>query len=94
LIDPRTISPLDLKTIAASVSKTGRLLVVDEDFAPFSFGSEVAARVGEHCFDDLDAPVRRLHGAFAPTPYSQTLEKQVVPGPDEIVQAVRELMEE
>jgi pyruvate/2-oxoglutarate/acetoin dehydrogenase E1 component len=38
--------------------------------------------------------VRRLHGAFAPTPYSQTLEKQVVPGPDEIVQAVRELMEE
>ena len=94
LIDPRTISPLDLPTIAASVSKTGRLLVVDEDFAPFSFGSEVAARVAEHCFDDLDAPVRRLHGAFAPTPYSQSLEKQVVPGPDDIVQAVRALMEE
>jgi 2-oxoisovalerate dehydrogenase E1 component len=94
LVDPRTISPLDLDTITCSVRKTGRLLVVDEDFAPFSFGSEVAARVAEHCFDDLDAPVRRLHGAFAPTPYSQSLEKQVVPGPADIVQAVRELMAE
>jgi len=94
LIDPRTISPLDLQALAASVRKTGRLLVVDEDFAPFSFGSEVAARVSEHCFDDLDAPVRRLHGAFAPTPYSQTLEKQVVPGPDDIAQAIRDLLAE
>jgi 2-oxoisovalerate dehydrogenase E1 component len=94
VIDPRTISPLDLDTITASVRKTGRLLVVDEDFAPFSFGGEVAARVAEHCFDDLDAPVRRVHGAFAPTPYSQPLEKQVVPGPEEIAQAVRELLAE
>lgn len=94
LIDPRTISPLDLPTIEASVRKTGRLLVVDEDFAPFSFGSEVAARVSEQCFDHLDAPVRRLHGAFAPTPYSQPLEEQVVPGPDDIVQAVRDLLSE
>lgn len=94
VIDPRTISPLDLDTIVASVRKTGRLLVVDEDFAPFSFGGEVAARVAEHCFDDLDAPVRRLHGAFAPTPYSQPLEKQVVPGPEEIVAAVRALLAE
>jgi pyruvate/2-oxoglutarate/acetoin dehydrogenase E1 component len=94
VIDPRTISPLDLDTITASVRKTGRLLVVDEDFAPFSFGGEVAARVAEHCFDDLDAPVRRLHGAFAPTPYSQPLEKQVVPGPEEIVAVVRSLLAE
>ena len=94
LIDPRTISPLDMPTIEASARKTGRLLVVDEDFAPFSFGSEVAARVSEQCFDHLDAPVRRLHGAFAPTPYSQPLEDQVVPGPDDIVQAVRDLLSE
>lgn len=94
VIDPRTISPLDIDTIAASVRKTGRLLVVDEDFAPFSFGGEVAARVAEHAFDDLDAPVRRLHGAFAPTPYSQPLEQQIVPGPKEIVAAVRALLAE
>ena len=94
VIDPCTVSPLDLDTITASVRKTGRLLVVDEDFAPCSFGGEVAARVAEHCFDDLDAPVRRLHGAFAPTPYSQPLEQQVVPGPHDIVRAVRELLAE
>ena len=94
LIDPRTISPLDMATIAGSVGKTGRLLVVDEDFAPYSFGGEVAARVAEQCFDDLDAPVRRLHGAFAPTPYSQPLEQQVMLGPDDITRAVRALMEE
>ena len=94
LIDPRTISPLDVDTILASVRKTGRLLVADEDFAPFSFGGEVAARIAERCFDDLDAPVRRLHGVFAPTPYSQCLEAQVTPGPDDIVRAVRELMAE
>lgn len=94
VIDPRTISPLDLPTILASVRKTGRLLVVDEDFAPFSFGGEVVAQVAEHGFDDLDAPLRRLHGAFAPTPYSQPLERQVVPEVDDIIQAVRELMAE
>ena len=58
------------------------------------FGGEIAARVAEHCFDDLDAPVRRLHGAFAPTPYSQPLEQQVVPSPDDIARAIRALMEE
>ncbi len=94
LIDPRTISPLDMASIAGSVGKTGRLLVVDEDFAPYSFGGEVAARVAEQCFDDLDAPVRRLHGAFAPTPYSQPLEQQVMLGPDDITRAIRALMEE
>ncbi len=94
LIDPRTITPLDVDTILASVRKTGRLLVVDEDFAPFSFGGEVVAQVAEHGFDSLDAPLRRLHGAFAPTPYSPTLEAQVVPGPDDIVQAAMQLMEE
>lgn len=94
VIDPRTISPLDLDTITASVRQTGRLLVVDEDFAPCSFGGEVAARVAEHCFDDLDAPVRRLHGALAPTPYSPALEQQVVPNPDTIAAAVRELLAE
>ncbi|MCX7803727.1 MAG: dehydrogenase E1 component subunit alpha/beta [Planctomycetota bacterium] len=94
VIDPRTISPLDAETILASVRKTGRLLVVDEDFAPFSFGSEVAALAAGEAFDDLDAPVRRLHGEFAPTPYSRPLEEAVVPNPARIVRAVRELMAE
>jgi 2-oxoisovalerate dehydrogenase E1 component len=94
LIDPRTIAPLDTATVLASVRKTGRLLIVDEDFAPFSVASEIAAVVVAEGFNDLDAPVKRLHGAFAPVPYSPPLEKQLVPDADAIARAVRELMEE
>jgi 2-oxoisovalerate dehydrogenase E1 component len=94
LIDPRTVSPLDGDAILASVHKTGRLLVVDEAFATFSLGAEVAALVSDAGFDDLDAPVRRLHGAFSPTPYSPPLEKAVVPQTDDIERAIRDLLEE
>jgi 2-oxoisovalerate dehydrogenase E1 component len=94
VIDPRTIAPLDLEAVAASVAGTGRLLIVDEAFAPCSIGAEIAARVVEASFDDLDAPIRRLHGAQAPTPYSPPLEKAVVPDAAAIARAVRELLEE
>src|SRR5258708_4777649 len=70
VIDPRTVSPLDTGAILSSVKKTGRLLIVDEAFAPCSLGAEIAARVAEAGFNDLDAPIRRLNGAFAPTPSS------------------------
>jgi 2-oxoisovalerate dehydrogenase E1 component len=94
VIDPRTVSPLDAETILRSVHKTGRLLVVDEAFAPFGLGAEVAARVIDEGFDDLDAPIRRLHGAFTPTPYSPPLEKAVVPQVDDIEKAILALLDE
>ena len=94
LIDPRTISPLDIDTIAQSVRKTGRLLIVDETFAPCGIGAEIAARIADRGFDDLDAPIRRLNGAHVPTPYSPPLETAVVPGPSQIVQAIRDLLAE
>jgi 2-oxoisovalerate dehydrogenase E1 component len=94
VIDPRTVSPLDGDAILRSVRKTGRLLIVDEAFAPFGLGAEVAARVIDAGFDDLDAPIRRLHGAFAPTPYSPPLEKAVVPQVEDIERAIRALLEE
>jgi 2-oxoisovalerate dehydrogenase E1 component len=94
VIDPRTVSPLDGNTILESVHKTGRLLIVDEAFAPFGLGAEVAARVADDGFDDLDAPIRRLSGAFTPTPYSPPLEKAVVPQLDDIERAIRELLDE
>lgn len=92
LIDPRTIAPLDTDTIAKSVRKTGRLLVVDEDFGPFGFASEIAAQIAEKCFDDLDAPIRRVSGVFTPTPYSPKLEATVVPNVNTIIKAVRDLL--
>jgi len=94
LIDPRTVAPLDLDTILLSVAKTGRLLIVDEAFAPFGFGAEIAAGLADLGFDDLDAPIRRLNGAFAPTPYSPALEAAVVPNPGTIAQAIRDLIAE
>ena len=94
VIDPRTVSPLDTDTILASVKKTGRLLIVDEAFSPCSLGAEIAARVADAGFDDLDAPIRRLNGAFAPTPYSPPLEKAVTPQVEDIVKVIRELTEE
>ena len=94
VVDPRTVSPLDTDTILASVKKTGRLLIVDEAFAPCSLGAEIAAHVADAGFDDLDAPIRRLNGAFAPTPYSPPLEKVVTPQVEDIVKAVRDLADE
>ncbi len=94
VIDPRTLAPLDLQTILASVAKTGRLLIVDEDWAPCGVGAEIAAQVMDQGFDDLDAPVRRLNGAFAPVPYSPPLEKALVPDSRAIAQAARDLLAE
>lgn len=94
LVDPRTVSPLDIETILQSVAKTGRLLVVDEAFGPCGLASEIAAQVADAGFDDLDAPIKRLFGAFAPTPYAPTLERSVVPDIAQIVHAVQELMRE
>ena len=66
VIDPRTLVPLDIETILASVHKTGRLLVVDEDYSPCGVAAEIGMQVMERGFDDLDAPVARLTGAQAP----------------------------
>ena len=94
LLDPRTVAPLDGAAIVASVRKTGRLLVVDEAFSPFGLGAEVAAVVADEGFDWLDAPIRRLHGAHTPTPYSPALEAAVVPTAASIEAAIRELLAE
>jgi 2-oxoisovalerate dehydrogenase E1 component len=94
LIDPRTVAPLDIATIQTSVKKTGRLLIVDEAFASFGLGAEIAAQIADSGFDNLDAPIRRLNGVHTPTPYSPPLEAAVVPNPDAIAQAVRDLIAE
>ena len=94
VIDPRTLAPLDIDSILESVHKTGRLLVVDETFAPCAIGAEISSQVMERAFGDLDAPVRRLNGVHTPIPYSPALEKALVPHVEDIVRSVRELMAE
>jgi 2-oxoisovalerate dehydrogenase E1 component len=94
VIDPRTTAPLDIDTILESVHRTGRLLIVDETFAPCGIGAEIAAQVVDRAFDDLDAPVRRLNGIQVPTPYSAPLEAAVAPKKEAIEQAIRDLIAE
>jgi 2-oxoisovalerate dehydrogenase E1 component len=94
VIDPRTVAPLDMTTIRESVKKTGRLIVVDETFAPCGIGAEIAAQMMEDGFDDLDAPVMRLNGVHTPVPYSPSLEAAVVPNQKSIEQAIRDLLAE
>ncbi len=94
VVDPRTLAPLDMTTILASVHKTGRLLVVDEDFGPCGAAAEIATQVMEQGFDDLDAPVRRVNGLFSPAPYSPALYGPMVPSVPGIVLAARNLLAE
>ena len=75
LIDLRTLLPLDMETIYASVKKTGRVIVLHEDSLTGGIGGEIAARIGEHCFEHLDAPVVRCASLDTPIPFNAELEK-------------------
>lgn len=89
VIDLRTIVPLDVATILASVEKTGRLLIVDEGYAMCGLGAEIAAAVGEHAFDSLDAPIGRLHSEPVPHPFNPRLEEQMLPSVAKIAAAAK-----
>ena len=91
VLDPRTLVPLDVAAIAASVAKTSRVVVAHEAVRFAGFGAEIAAHVAEHCFWDLDAPVVRVGAPSHPMPYQKDLEQLTLPGAAEIVAAVRSL---
>jgi pyruvate dehydrogenase E1 component beta subunit len=87
VIDPRTLRPLDLDTILASVRKTNRCVVVEEGWPHGGVGANLAALISEQAFDDLDAPVTRVTGADVPMPYSKPLEDIAYPHEPQIVHA-------
>lgn len=89
VIDLRSIRPFDEETIVASVRKTHRAVVVQEQWRWFSVASEVAAIIQEQAFDDLDAPVLRVSGAEVPAPYARNLELAAFPSEEDIIGAVR-----
>jgi pyruvate dehydrogenase E1 component beta subunit len=92
VVDPRTISPLDIDTIVESVRKTNRALVVTSSLKQFGLGSEVAAEIQERAFFDLDQPVKRLSPPFTPAPFGRQFDEYLNPSADSIVSAVRELV--
>ncbi|MGO9818257.1 MAG: pyruvate dehydrogenase complex E1 component subunit beta [Acidocella sp.] len=91
VINLRTIRPLDIETIAASVKKTSRVVSVEEGWPFAGIGSEIIATVVEHCFDWLDAPPVRVAGIDVPMPYAANLEKLALPQPNWVVDAVKKL---
>ena len=91
VVDVRSLVPLDMATIRASVAKTHRAVVVYEDWRNGGYGAEIAARIGEECFDDLDAPVMRVGGLNVPMPYSRILELECIPSDQNVISAVHKL---
>jgi pyruvate dehydrogenase E1 component beta subunit len=89
IVDLRTIRPMDTDTIVASVKKTGRAVTVEEGWQQSGVGAEVAARIMEHAFDYLDAPVSRVSGKDVPMPYAANLEKLALPSVAEVVAAAK-----
>ncbi|QXD17230.1 dehydrogenase E1 component subunit alpha/beta [Rhodocaloribacter litoris] len=92
IIDLRTILPLDSETLLHSVRKTNRVLVVYEDHEFAGFGAEICAQIADLAFTALDAPVRRVAGAFTPIPFADPLEKAVLPGDEDILSAARDVL--
>jgi 2-oxoisovalerate dehydrogenase E1 component len=91
ILDLRTIQPLDFASIARSVKKTGRLLVVHEDTLFCGFGAEIAAQAAAECFMDLDAPVRRVAALDTPVAYAPTLEERILPQKSDVLAAILEI---
>jgi pyruvate dehydrogenase E1 component beta subunit len=89
IIDLRTIRPMDTETVIRSIEKTGRCVVVEEGWAQSGVGAEIAARLMEHAFDYLDAPVARVSGKPVPMPYAANLEKLALPSVAEVVEAAK-----
>jgi pyruvate/2-oxoglutarate/acetoin dehydrogenase E1 component len=92
VLDLRTLSPLDTDAILATARKTGKVLVAHEATRSCGVGAEVSALITEHAFEHLDAPVRRLTAPDVPIPFSPPLEQAVQPQPDDMKEALRELL--
>jgi 2-oxoisovalerate dehydrogenase E1 component len=93
LIDLRCLNPFDWETIAASVAKTNRALVAYEDTLSWGYGAEIAARIADQLFDQLDAPVRRIAAADTFVAYQPILEDAILPQANDLFRAMKELAE-
>jgi pyruvate dehydrogenase E1 component beta subunit len=89
VVDPRSLRPLDVETLAASVRKTGRCVIVEVGWPVAGFGAEIAYQMQRHCMDALDAPIERVTSDDVPMPYAKNLEDEVQPQVKDVVAAVR-----
>jgi 2-oxoisovalerate dehydrogenase E1 component len=91
LIDLRSLAPYDWEAIAESVRKTSKVIIAHEDMRSWGYGAEIAARIGEELFHDLDAPVRRVAAMDTFVAYQPLLEDAILPQPDDLYRAMAEL---
>ncbi|MBI5747428.1 MAG: pyruvate dehydrogenase complex E1 component subunit beta [Nitrospirae bacterium] len=91
VVDPRTIRPLDVKTIVDSVKKTGRAVIVEEGWRFGGVGAEIANIIYDNAFSDLDAPVERVTNLDLPMPYSRNLEQAILPNKERVIEAVKKV---
>ena len=92
VIDLRTIRPLDFETLLASVVKTHRAVIVEEDWPYCGLGAGISDRINQVAFDELDAPIRRVAAKDAPIPYNRSLEASMLPSVDRIVAQVNDVL--
>jgi pyruvate dehydrogenase E1 component beta subunit len=92
VVDLRSLRPLDTGPVLESFKKTNRCVVVEENWALYGVGAEIAARIQEEAFDWMDAPVKRVSQEDVPLPYSRELEQSALPNPDKVVAAVKEIL--
>ncbi len=93
VVDLRSLRPLDRETICASVRKTSRAVVLEDDWLTYGIGAEIAATIGEGAFDYLDAPVRRVAAAEVPLPYAKPLERVALPDAAALTKVVTEVLD-
>jgi len=93
VVDLRSLRPLDRETICASVRKTSRAVVLEDDWLTYGVGAEIAASIGEGAFDYLDAPVRRVAAAEVPLPYAKPLELAALPDAADLIKVIGEVLD-
>ena len=92
IVDPRTLNPLDIRTIIASVKKTNRVIIVEEGWKTGGVGAEIATQIYENAFTSLDVPIIRVAGKDTPMPYAKNLERAAIPQTEDIIQAAINLL--
>jgi pyruvate dehydrogenase E1 component beta subunit len=92
ILDPRSLRPLDSESIAASVRKTGRAVIVEVGWPHAGFGAEIAYQIQRDCLDYLDAPVERVTSDDVPMPYARNLEIEVMPQAADVIEAVKRVL--
>ena len=93
IVDLRSLSPYDWEAIAATVDKTNRVIVAYEDMLIWGYGAEIAARIADELFDELDAPVRRVAAMDTFCAYQPKLEDEILPQTSHIIAAVKQILE-